>query len=185
MMEIDSQVAATLNKMHAMQTQRINKDRKDLSPLKVGDQIWYKRPEKSGENLDSRWIGPGVVKAREGERSYLIEIKPGFEIKAHRSFLKPYNEPKVFGRGVPLYFFKRTEPEEDAMPDEWVVEKILAHRKRGGEWEFLTKWVGYADGEETWEPAKNFIHRISEDFVRYCTTKKIHLDWLRELGKCV
>jgi len=105
--------------------------------LKVGDQVWYKRPENSGEKLDSRWIGPGVVKAREGKRSYLIKIKPGFEMKAHRSFLKLYNEPQVAGRGVPLFYFKRTEPEEGAMPDEWQVEKILAHRKRGGEWEFF------------------------------------------------
>jgi hypothetical protein len=35
--------------------------------------------------LDSRWIGPAVVRAREGERSYVIEIKEGVEMKAHRS----------------------------------------------------------------------------------------------------
>jgi hypothetical protein len=185
MMEVDRQVAETLNRVHAMQAQRINRERKDMEPIPVGTQVWYKRPEKSGEKLDSRWIGPGVVKAREGERSYLIEIKPGVTMKAHRSFLKLYTEPKVEGRGVPLFFFKRTEPEEGAMPDEWEAEAILAHRKRGGEWEFLTKWVGFEDGESTWEPAKNFIHRISGEFLRYCTAKRLSLDWLKELNKCV
>ena len=185
MTEIDRKISETLNNLHKIQAQRTNQHRKDLEPLKLGDIIWYKRPENSGNKIDSRWIGPGVVKAREGERSYLIEIKPGVQMKAHRSFLKPYTEPEVQGRGVPLYFYRRTEPEEDAMPDEWEVEKIVAHRKRGGEWEFLTKWEGYSEGEETWEPAKNFIHRISEEFVRYCTTKKLSLNWLEELKKCL
>ena len=60
-------------------------------------------------------------------------------MKAHRRFIKNYNEPQVQGGGVPLYFYKRTEPEEQAMPDEWEVERIIAHRKKGGEYEFLTK----------------------------------------------
>ena len=185
MAEVDRQVADVLNRTHTMQAKRINQERKDMSPFPVGTQIWYKRPENSGVKLDSRWIGPGVIKAREGERSYLIEIKPGIITKAHRSFLKLYNEPQVEGRGIPLYFFKRTEPEEGAMPDEWEAEAILAHRKKGGEWEFLTKWVGYNEAESTWEPAKNFIHRISGELIRYCTAKGLSLDWLHELRKCL
>ena len=99
--------------------------------------------------------------------------------------MKIYTEPQVHGRGIPLHFFRRSEKEEEAMPDEWEVEKIITHRKNKGEWEFLTKWVGYADGEETWEPAKHFFHRIGGDLVKYCTAKKLKLDWLRELQKCV
>ena len=185
MSEIDRQVADTLNRVHAAQQRRINQDRRDMSPFKVGDKVWYKRPERSGEKLDTRWIGPGVINAREGDHSYLIEIKAGSEMKAHRSYLKPYTEPEIQGRGVPLYFYRRTEPEEDAMPDEWEVSKILAHRKRNGEWEFLTEWVGYSEGEATWEPAKNFIHRISGELIRYCTAKRLSLDWLHELKKCL
>ena len=185
MSEIDKQVADILNRTHEHQARRVNQGRKDMCPLKVGDQVWYKRPENSGEKLDSRWVGPGVVKAREGERSYLIEIKPGMTMKAHRSFLKNYYEPQVAGRGVPLFYFKRTEAEEEAMPDEWEAEAILAHRKKGGEWEFLTKWVGYSEDESTWEPAKNFIHRVSGELIRYTCDKKVPLDWPRELRKCL
>ncbi len=71
------------------------------------------------------------------------------------------------------------------MPDEWEVEKILSHRKKGGDWEFLTKWVGYADGEETWEPTKNFIHRIGGELIKYCRAKGIKIDWWKVLGQCV
>ena len=56
--------------------------------------------EGSGEKLDSRWIGPGLVKGREGERSYIIEIKSGIEIKSHRSF----DEIKSHRSGVPSQF---------------------------------------------------------------------------------
>ena len=143
--------------------------------------MWYKRPENSGQKLDTRWIGPGIIKAREGDRSYVVGIKPGFEMKAHRSFLKLYQEPKIEGNGVPLYFFKRTEKTEDAMPDEWEVEKRVGHRKMDGKWEFLTKWVGYEEGEQTWEPVKNFIHRFREEFMNYCTKNKIPIDLHKEL----
>ena len=169
--EIDQKVADALNRAHSAQAQRINQGRKEMQPFKIGDVVWYRRPENSGEKLDSRWIGPAIVKAREGEHSYVIEIKSGMEMKAHRSFLKPYNEPQVHGKGVPLFFYKRTEKEEEAMPDEWEVEKILGHRIKNGQWEFLTRWAGFAEGEETWEPTKNFLHRINGDILKYCANK--------------
>jgi hypothetical protein len=98
MRKIDELVAKVLNHAHEVQAKRINQGRKEMEPLKNGTLVWYKRPEGSGEKMDSRWIGPGVVKNREGERSYLVEIKPGVQIKAHRSFLKEYREPPIFGK---------------------------------------------------------------------------------------
>ena len=88
MQEIDKKVAKVLNDMHTQQTQRANLARRDQVPFVVGDVVWYRRPPKSGDKLDSRWIGPGTVVAREGESSYEIEIKPGVTMKAPRTFLK-------------------------------------------------------------------------------------------------
>jgi len=42
------------------------------------------------------------------------------------------------------------EPEE-----EYTVEKILDKRIRGGKTEYLIKWEGYPDSENTWEPEDN------------------------------
>jgi hypothetical protein len=119
MQDIDKKVSEALNRQHEIQAKRVNLSRKEMEPIEIGTQVWYKRPENSGEKLDTRWIGPGLVKSREGARSYVFEIKPGFEMKAHRSFLKLYQEPKVSGKGVPLCFYRRTEKIEDATPDEW------------------------------------------------------------------
>jgi hypothetical protein len=180
---IDKKVSKILNHIHQVQSNRVNQTRKEMESLQIGSQVWYRRPENSGDKIDSRWIGPGLIKAREGDHSYIIEIKPGKEMKAHRSFLKLYNEPKIFGKGIPLYFFRRTEKIEDALPDEFEVERILAHRKKDGEWKFLTKWAGYEPGEETWEPVKNFIHRYSSELIRYCNAQKIQIDLMKELQK--
>lgn len=44
----------------------------------------------------------------------------------------------------------------DAEPEEeYTVEKILDKRLRGGKTEYLIKWEGYPDSENTWEPEDN------------------------------
>ena len=145
--------------------------------------MWYRRPPKTGEKLDSRWIGPGKIVAREGENSYEVEIKDGITMKAPRSFLKPYTEPKFEGHAVPLYYHRRTESEIDAAPDEWETEAVIAHRVcKDGHLEFLTKWVGCEKGSETWEPVGNFFHRYGSDLIKYCKEHEIPLDVVEYLS---
>ena len=69
----------------------------------------------------------------------------------------------------------------DALPDEWIFEKILAHRKKDGKWGFLTKWEGCEEGSETWEPVNHFIHRYSDVFFRYWDDKKLPIDLKKEM----
>ena len=182
MRTVDSAVARKLNEVHKKQAERINQDRKEAEPFKVGDKVWYRRPEGSGDKLDSRWIGPALITLREGARSYTIEIKPGHNMKVQRSFLKPWIEDTVTGAPTPLHFHKRTVPDVEAGPEEWIVEKVLKHRTKGGKLEFLTKWEGAEEGEETWEPVGNFIHRYSSEFVKYCQEKGLELNLTKHLS---
>lgn len=39
---------------------------------------------------------------------------------------------------------------------EFEVEKILDHRWENNEYQYLTKWRGYSDSENSWEPQGNF-----------------------------
>ena len=40
----------------------------------------------------------------------------------------------------------------------YLVEKIMNVRGRGKNKKYLIKWIGYADSENSWEPAYSFAH---------------------------
>ena len=176
---IDKRVAEILNDKHRKQAEWINARRVDPPPLKVGDLVWYLRPPNSGGKQDSRWLGPAAIVEREGERSYVVELKPQYYMKAPRSMLKLYKQDTVIGKPMEMYYHRRTEPVEEAMPDEWLVDKILEHKVERGQFKFLTQWQG--SDEHTWEPVGNFIHRYSSDFVRYCRKKGILMELVQFL----
>jgi hypothetical protein len=176
---INKEVAAVLDEKHKKQAQSINAQRAEASPLKVGDLVWYLRPADSGEKVDSRWIGPAAVVECEGERSYVIELKPQFFMKARRSMLKPYVQDSVVGRPTELFVHRRTEPVVDAELGEWNVEEILEHKFVKGQYRFLTKWEN--SDECTWEPLPNFIPQFSREFVNYCKRHGILQELVRFL----
>lgn len=41
------------------------------------------------------------------------------------------------------------------LPGTFIVEKILDKRLKGSKIEYLVKWEGYTDADNTWEPTRN------------------------------
>ena len=61
-----------------------------------------------------------------------------------------------------MFYHKRTEADDEAMPDEWIVEKILDHKEDRGKVKFLTKWEG--SDETTWEPVRELHPSVLNGF---------------------
>lgn len=47
----------------------------------------------------------------------------------------------------------------DEEQDIWEVEKLLGKRRRGQHIQYLVKWKGFPDEDNTWEPTKNIFDK--------------------------
>ena len=183
MRNIDVKVARQLNHLHELDSEVVNKRRVAPEPFLPGEKVWYLRPRGpvTGDKLQSWWLGPCPVVSRVGQSSYVVEVRPGVHVPAHVSQLKLYLE-EVTGESLPLHFFKGGSSDIELAPDEWVVDKIIRHRIRGGKYQFLTRWKGYDASEATWEPVNHFIHRYSSDLPKYCQQHNLPIDIIQYLS---
>ena len=91
--------------------------------------VWYRRPEGSGEKLDSRWLGPAVVLKRVGENSYELQIAETKTIRAHVSYMKPYVTDVFNGNPKPVFYHHRTlmrHPTNGSWIKFWTTEDTTA-----------------------------------------------------------
>ena len=113
-------------------------------------------------------MGPGIVHKRVGEHSYIIQVKRGETTEAHRSQLRRHIPDSYVSNPTPLYYYSGKAPDLSVEPDQWAVEKIMEHRVRpDGVKEFLVKWEGVEDKENTWEPFINLI-TPNQPLMDYC-----------------
>jgi hypothetical protein len=95
--------------------------------------------------------------------------------------MKPCFNDNCLGQAVPLFYHKRTILDPEAQADEWIVDKILKHRKKDGQWEFLTKWQGFDTESATWQKLGNFFHRFNSDLIEYAQKNNLNLNITHEL----
>ena len=80
--------------------------------------------------------------------------------------MKPWIEDTLTGVNLPLFYHKGRQMGKSTEGQE-IVHKILDHRPNSqGQLEFHTLWEG--TGEDTWEPAENFIDGVCEPWIKYC-----------------
>ncbi len=70
----------------------------------------------------------------------------------HASLLTPYSETIEHGENYP-----RPPPDLVGGGEQYEVEAIRSHRRqgRGKQLQYLIKWLGYPESDNTWEPAEN------------------------------
>ena len=170
MNELDQRVAKAVNEIHKRDQARINARRKKFPPLAIGQTVWYRRPEGSGEKLDTRWIGPMEVISREGEDSYLLSSGPGTQtLTANRAYLKEYVFDTFGGIHVPLYFYKRTPRAKPTPVPQMQVKRIIDHKKgQNGELSFCVHHEGEDVLSADYHPVKDFLDENAQKLAQYC-----------------
>ena len=121
---IDHEVVQTLERKHAARADRENAKRTDPPEFHTGQKVWYLRPEKSGEKLDSRWVGPCEILQRISQHGYEVQVTDQSKVSTNVQYLKPYKEDPFGGEPLPLYHHRRTVPDPEARPDEWEVDEV-------------------------------------------------------------
>ena len=68
---------------------------------------------------------------------------------------------------------KRRVKQVIVLPDDYIVERIVAKRQRQNSTEYLVNWAGYRPEEATWEPAAHIPDWLLEDFEKPCQERTI------------
>jgi len=153
--------------------------RYDVPNYEVGSKVWlnktlftdaYSKSQQS-DKLSSKRVGPFMIKELIGKNALRLDLPEHFKIHpvVHVIHTMPFKEqPEDIRQEVA----PRPEPIPTIQGEEYIVEKILGHRKKGRGYQFLTLWKGYPNHDATWQKTADFIdHRgnknvIWQDYLR-------------------
>jgi hypothetical protein len=112
----------------------------------------------AGRKLASKYWGPFEVEHVINDVAIRLKLLATWNIHPviHASHLIPWHEGS-------RYFPERQPPPPDPEvideEEHYLVEAFRAHRRRRNTLEYLVKWAGYPEEENTWRPA----HELKED----------------------
>jgi hypothetical protein len=162
-----TQAKQNLKDAQERQTKYANQNRREMK-FKVGDQVLLStaniRNKDRAPKLSPRFIGPFRVCRVVSDVAYELQLPTTMKIHPvfHISKLKKYvNGLDQFPTRPQQEINRPTTTETIDGEDAWEVERILKKRERRvGRGrvkviEYLVKWKGYPDWENTWEPSNN------------------------------
>ena len=150
---------------------------------KPGDKLWinkslfkdaYSKSQES-DKLSAKRFGPFTMTGIVGKNAVKVELPD--HVKIHDVINVMHTVPY---RSQPPDIAVPVSPRPDPVPavegEEYHVESILKHRKRGRGFQFLTLWKGYPTHDAEWLPTKNFIGwdgSIKEKFYEYIKKENV------------
>src|SRR6266436_5661466 len=150
----------TMTKNHADTIRALNKVANQRGPppaqFHLREQVWLdashlKLPHQKAK-LTPKCLGPFKIIQEISPVAYRLELPPNWRIHDvfHASLLTPYHEMAAHGPN-----FTRPPPDLIDGEEEYEVERIVAHRQfgRSKRLQYLIKWKGYPESDNTWEPA--------------------------------
>ncbi|CAJ0924921.1 unnamed protein product [Ranitomeya imitator] len=175
--------------------QRFANRRRCVGPrLRVGDLVWlssrYVPMKVSSPKFKPRFIGPYKISEVINPVSFRLALPASFAIHNvfHRSLLRRYVAPVVPSVDPPALMLVEGELE-------YVVEKILDSRISRRKLQYLVKWKGYGQEDNSWVFASD-VH--AADLVRafhlahpgrpggsgFCADRKVNLSYPRSVQQC-
>jgi hypothetical protein len=138
-----------------------NKHHRDIT-FQVGDKVLLNTKNLRLASLEQsplrkfqpRFVGPFEITAAISPIAYRLALPGTMRIHPvfHVSLLKKYTTSPTFPRPTP------PPPEIINDVDEYEVERIVAKRTRYNKPQFLVKWKGYPDSDNSWEPLENLAN---------------------------
>jgi len=145
---------AKLQNAQEYQTKHYNMAHK-ATQYAIGDQVLlstrHLRSPRPKRKLDYKFLGPFRVTEVIGKQAYRLELPKTLQIHPvfHVSLLEPYKGSTIAGRQQPPLM--EIDLKED---DVYEVEAILGQKVDDqGRWTYKIRWKGYAEDEDSWEPA--------------------------------
>ena len=122
----------------------------------VGDHVWLENKNLTlthgTRKLHPRRHGPFTITKQISPVAYKLQLPASWTIHDvfHASLLRPYKETEQKGAN-----YTRPPPDIENGEAEYEVEAIIKHRHHGRNQalQYLLKWKGYPDADNTWEPA--------------------------------
>src|SRR5216683_2768951 len=149
-----------LQERRVMATQALNRTaQKNLpGPPKwtIGQKVWLDAKNLALPygtiKLAPRRHGPFKIEKVMSPVVYKLRLPPQWNIHPvfHASLLTPYTETKEHGEN-----YTRPPPDMIEGEAEYEVEAIRAHRYQRRKLQYLIKWKGYPESDNTWEPLDN------------------------------
>jgi hypothetical protein len=118
------------------------------------------RPKKK---LDWKFLGPGKIVACVGPSSFKVDL-PGLQNVHpvfHASLLEPYSPEGA----IPHPTMPIQDTLREHRDDVYEVERIVDRRRNeDDQWEYLIKWTGYPEEENSWERGANISANTLQKF---------------------
>ena len=102
--------------------------------------------------LAPRQHGPFEIEEVRSPVVYQLKLPPQWTIHPvfHASLLTPYVETNEHGTN-----YTRPPPDMIGGEEQYKVKVIRAHWQRNRKLQYLIKWKGYPESDNTWEPVEN------------------------------
>lgn len=143
-------------------------DRKRMhANFAVGDQVLvsnrHMKTTRPKKKLDWKYVGPGRIVAQYGTSAYKVDLPnvKGVHPVFHASLLEPYSPTG----SIPHPNTPIVDTLQALGDDVYDVERIVDRRQNSvGVWEYLVKWHGYSEEENSWEPGPNISGNALKEF---------------------